>query len=124
MALLERDDQLDAARGYLADAAAGHGRLVYVAGEPGVGKTTFLEHVLEGGEATPLVGWCDGSATPPPLGPLVDMLPDAAGHLWPRAPHGRRCSPGCSRPCASHRARRRTSWSSRTPTGPTRPPWT
>jgi DNA-binding CsgD family transcriptional regulator/tetratricopeptide (TPR) repeat protein len=83
MALLERDEQVHAAQGYLADAAAGHGRLVYVAGEPGVGKTTFLEHLLATSDAKPLVGWCDGSATPSPLGPLVDMLPDLPRDVWP-----------------------------------------
>ncbi len=83
MALLERDEQLRAAQGYLADAAAGHGRLVFVAGEPGIGKTTFLEHLLATSDATPLVGWCDGSATPPPLGPLVDMLPQLPATTWP-----------------------------------------
>ena len=81
--LLERDEQLRAARGYLADAATGHGRLVYVAGEPGVGKTAFLEHLLGVEDAMPIIGWCDGSATPPPLGPLVDMLPDLPTSVWP-----------------------------------------
>ncbi len=83
MTLLERDEQLRAAQGYLAEAAAGHGRLVFVAGEPGVGKTTFLEHLLATSDAPPLVGWCDGSATPSPLGPLVDMLPDLPATVWP-----------------------------------------
>jgi predicted ATPase len=81
--LRERDDQLDAARGYLAEAAGGHGRLVYVAGEAGVGKTTFLDHVVSLGEASPIVGWCDGSATPSPFGPLVDMLSELPPGVWP-----------------------------------------
>lgn len=83
MTLLERDEHLQAAAGYLADAAAGHGRLVYVGGEAGVGKTTFLEGVADQAEAHVAVGWCDGSATPPPLGPLVDMLPDLPDGVWP-----------------------------------------
>ncbi|MEQ6903609.1 AAA family ATPase [Nocardioides sp. YIM 152588] len=83
MALLERDEQVRAARGYLADAAAGRGRLVYVAGEAGVGKTTFLDHLVALGGAVPVVGWCDGSATPPPLGPLADMAPDLPPDVWP-----------------------------------------
>src|SRR5262249_14740361 len=44
--LLEREDQLRAADGYLADAADGHGRLLFVAGEAGVGKTTFVTAVV------------------------------------------------------------------------------
>ena len=83
MSLLERDEQLRAAEGYLADAADGRGRLVYVAGESGVGKTTFLEHVVARSDAVPLVGWCDGSATPVPLGPLGDMLPGLPPGVWP-----------------------------------------
>lgn len=83
MTLLERDEQLRAAAGYLADAAAGHGRLVYVGGEAGVGKTTFIEGVAAQSGARVVVGWCDGSATPPPLGPLVDMLPDLPADTWP-----------------------------------------
>ncbi|WP_374456236.1 AAA family ATPase [Nocardioides sp.] len=83
MTLLERDEHLQAAAGYLADAAAGHGRLVYVGGEAGVGKTTFLEGVSAQADAHVAVGWCDGSATPPPLGPLVDMLPDLPDGVWP-----------------------------------------
>ncbi len=83
MALLERDEQLRAANSYLADAAAGHGRLVFVGGEAGVGKTTFLERLAAEADAHVATGWCDGSATPPPLGPLVDMLPDLPDGTWP-----------------------------------------
>ena len=83
MALLERDEQLHAATGYLADAAAGHGRLVFVGGEAGVGKTTFLDRLAAEADAHVATGWCDGSATPPPLGPLVDMLPDLPAGTWP-----------------------------------------
>ncbi len=87
MALLERDEQVQAVRGYLAEAAAGHGRLVYVAGEAGIGKTTFLEHVAaaarEQRTAVVATGWCDGAGTPAPLGPLVDMLPELPDGLWP-----------------------------------------
>ncbi len=83
MTLLERDEHLRAAAGYLADAAGGRGRLVYVGGEAGEGKTTFVEAVAAQARTRPVVGWCDGSATPPPLGPLVDMLPDLPEGVWP-----------------------------------------
>ena len=60
MPLLERDDQLRAADGYLADAADGHGRLLFVAGEAGVGKTTFVTAVVTaaGAGARVAVGRC------------------------------------------------------------------
>lgn len=83
MALLERDTQLRAAAGYLDAARAGHGRLVYLGGEAGIGKTTLLEHFARGAEARVAVGWCDGSATPAPLAPLVDMLPHLPAGTWP-----------------------------------------
>ena len=85
MPLLERDDQLRAAAGYLADAAAGHGRVLFVAGEAGVGKTTFVSAVVAAAGATARValGRCDGSATPAPLGPLAEMLPALPDGVWP-----------------------------------------
>ncbi|HEY7101936.1 MAG TPA: AAA family ATPase [Mycobacteriales bacterium] len=85
MPLLERDDQLRAATAYLADAAEGHGRVLFVAGEAGVGKTTFVAEVVAatGGAARVAVGRCDGSATPAPLGPLAEMLPALPDGVWP-----------------------------------------
>jgi DNA-binding CsgD family transcriptional regulator len=76
MALLERDPQLRAAGDWLADAAAGHGRLVFVAGEAGVGKTAFARRVASAASAQVAWGACDGISTPAPLGPLVEMAPD------------------------------------------------
>jgi DNA-binding CsgD family transcriptional regulator/tetratricopeptide (TPR) repeat protein len=83
--LLERREQLRACADYLAEAAAGHGRLVYVAGEAGVGKSTFTARVIAdaGAGAAVAVGACDGSATPAPLGPLVEMLPHLPRGVWP-----------------------------------------
>ena len=46
--LLERDAQLAALRDYAADARRGDGRLVLIAGEAGVGKTTLLEQFQAG----------------------------------------------------------------------------
>jgi DNA-binding CsgD family transcriptional regulator len=85
VALLERDPQLRAAAGWLADAAAGAGRLVFVAGEAGVGKTAFVRQVAAGaaGSARVAVGACDSVSTPAPLGPLVEMLPELPPGLWP-----------------------------------------
>jgi DNA-binding CsgD family transcriptional regulator/tetratricopeptide (TPR) repeat protein len=85
MSLLERGSAQAAAAGYLAEAVTGHGRLVFVAGEAGVGKTVFVESVLASAGATVAValGACDGSATPAPLGPLREMLPDLPADVWP-----------------------------------------
>ena len=76
MALLERDSQLRAAAGWLAEAVAGDGRLVFVAGEAGVGKTAFVQRVAAraGASARVAVGACDSVSTPAPLGPLAEML--------------------------------------------------
>lgn len=85
MTLLERVEHLRAVAGYLDDARAGHGRLVYVSGEAGIGKTSFVTAAAAASRtaARVAVGGCDGSATPVPLGPLRDMLPLLPPDLWP-----------------------------------------
>jgi predicted ATPase len=85
VALLEREAQLYAIAGYLDEAADGHGRMVFVAGEAGIGKTTFVGQVLAdaAGAARVATRTCDGSATPAPLGPLVEMLPQLPADIWP-----------------------------------------
>lgn len=74
MALLEREQQLGSLQEYAADAARADGRLVLVAGEAGVGKSTLLEELER---RRPEVRWawgaCDGLFTPRPLGPLLDI---------------------------------------------------
>ena len=85
MALLERDAPLRNASDYLAAAVKGNGRLVFIGGEAGVGKTTFVDRVVA--DAGPAVrvatGACDGSTTPAPLGPLREMLPTLPADVWP-----------------------------------------
>jgi DNA-binding CsgD family transcriptional regulator len=72
--LLERDAELDALVGALADASAGRGRLVFVAGEAGVGKTTLLRRFVQGQPETRVLwGSCDPLFAPRPLGPLLDV---------------------------------------------------
>ena len=85
MALLEREAQLQAVAGYLAEAAEGHGRMVFIAGEAGIGKTMFVGQVLADVARSARVahGTCDGSATPAPLGPLLEMLPQLPTDIWP-----------------------------------------
>ena len=124
--LLEREVQLQTIAGYLAEAADGHGRLVFVAGEAGIGKTTFVDQVLADAAraATVASGTCDGSATPAPLGPLVEMLPQLPAGVWPPDATRQECSPGCWRPCGNLGSESRICSSSRTRTGPTKRPWT
>lgn len=83
MELLERDPFLLELAGFLGAAAGGLGRLVFVAGEAGVGKTVLVEEfsrtVLP--EARVLRGACDPLSTPRPLGPLVDIARLVGGEL-------------------------------------------
>ena len=78
-ALLERDELLEGLRKAFADARAGHGTLLLVGGEAGVGKTTatrvFFEEVDH--DAIGLWGGCDPLATPPPLGPFLEIVAGA-----------------------------------------------
>lgn len=73
--LLEREAVLDGLRRALADALAGRGRLVLVAGEAGVGKTAAVRHFCDEVSASTRVLWgaCDALFTPRPLGPFVDI---------------------------------------------------
>ncbi|MFL5912194.1 MAG: ATP-binding protein, partial [Gaiellaceae bacterium] len=73
--LLEREPVLDGLRRALADATAGRGRLVLVAGEAGVGKTAALRCFSNEASASARVLWgaCDPLFTPRPLAPFVDI---------------------------------------------------
>ncbi|HEX5505636.1 MAG TPA: ATP-binding protein, partial [Thermomicrobiales bacterium] len=71
-ALVGREREQAALRGWLAAALAGHGRLVLVGGEAGIGKTALAEALCA--EATEhgalvLVGRCYDLAETPPYGP-------------------------------------------------------
>src|SRR5690606_27987243 len=61
--LVERDHQLDTLGSYLDDAATGHGRLVYVSGEAGVGKSALVSAFASSvaPRAHVSVAYCDGS---------------------------------------------------------------
>jgi DNA-binding winged helix-turn-helix (wHTH) protein/tetratricopeptide (TPR) repeat protein len=77
--VLEREDALALLHAALLDAAGGHGRIVTIAGEPGMGKTTVLRSFLAGIErGRSLVGRCDDLVTPLPLGPFHDIARHAA----------------------------------------------
>ena len=81
--LLERAPFIEALDGWQRDAVAGHGRLVLLAGEAGIGKTALVRQFCEGREDDSRVLWgaCDGLRTPRPLGPLIDMASDLDGPL-------------------------------------------
>ncbi len=73
--LLEREDDLAALERSLgAVRRSATGQAVFVAGEAGVGKTALVRHFCDGlGGTTVLWGGCDPLATPPPLGPFVEV---------------------------------------------------
>jgi DNA-binding CsgD family transcriptional regulator/tetratricopeptide (TPR) repeat protein len=73
--LLERDQQLTELKRYLDEARQGRGRLVFLSGEAGAGKTTLIEAFsAELGRQTPIaIVSCDGIGMPGPFGPLFDV---------------------------------------------------
>ena len=78
MRLLERDAPLATLHRLRAEATSVGGRLVFVEGEAGVGKTSLLgafRGSVPNGVRT-LLGSCDPLSTPRPLGPLVDIADD------------------------------------------------
>jgi energy-coupling factor transporter ATP-binding protein EcfA2 len=87
VSLLERRPQVEALVAYAAEARAGDGRLVLVAGEAGVGKSTLVEAVESAVRETQpgarwLWGRCDGQFTPRPLGPVVEVAEQLGGPAW------------------------------------------
>ena len=83
--LLERDGALATLGEARATAGGGEGRVVFVSGEPGIGKTAlvtrFVSDLDEGARA--FVGTCDDLSIPRPLGPFRDL----AGTVSPDLAH-------------------------------------
>jgi ATP/maltotriose-dependent transcriptional regulator MalT len=82
--LLERSQNLSTledALGAVLDSS--RGRLVFVGGEAGVGKTTLVRTFCNqhAGSARLLAGACDALFTPRPLGPLLDITRTTGGEL-------------------------------------------
>jgi DNA-binding CsgD family transcriptional regulator/tetratricopeptide (TPR) repeat protein len=75
MDLLERGPALLELSRLLSEAREGHGRLVFVGGEAGIGKTSLVRRFAGMvGDRTPvLMGGCDPLSTPRPLAPLIDI---------------------------------------------------
>src|SRR5215470_6709482 len=77
--LVEREGFLDSLERLLGEALLGGGRLVFLGGEAGVGKTalaTALAEAVSGPEVRR--GSCDNVTTAEALGPILDALPELA----------------------------------------------
>ena len=82
MELLQRQSSLSELARFAQEARDGDGRLVLVAGEAGVGKTTLVEQLQRDlPDARWSWGACDGLFTPRPLGPLFDLAGQLGGEL-------------------------------------------
>ena len=75
MHLLERQEQLDTLSWCLQQARSASGKLVLVAGEPGLGKSSLIEQFAAqlGSSVRTLWGGCDALATPRALGPVHEI---------------------------------------------------
>ena len=75
MELLERDVALATLAGGYDDAVRGSGRVVFVTGEPGIGKTSLVTRFVRGlgADTRVLFGTCDDLSIPRPLGPIRDL---------------------------------------------------
>ena len=72
--LIEREDALEALRTSVDAVRAGHGQVVVIDGEAGIGKTTLLRQFSLSGQGVRMIwGKSDALSTPRPLGPLHDM---------------------------------------------------
>lgn len=74
--LLEREELLASLTAGRAEAAAGTGRLVFVGGEAGVGKTMLIAEFSQGEDSAIRVlrGTADSPTTAAPLGPFLDAM--------------------------------------------------
>src|SRR5690349_18762079 len=83
MELLERDAPVAVLAGLAAEGARGSGRLVFVGGEAGIGKSSLVrafEAAVPPGTAV-RTGWCDSLGAPRVLGPLHDIARAEGGRL-------------------------------------------
>jgi len=81
--LLEREPFLANLGAALAEAARGHGQLVLIGGEAGVGKSSLVRRFCEDHRASArvLIGACDPLATPRPLGPVFDIASELGSEV-------------------------------------------
>ncbi|MBV8528310.1 MAG: AAA family ATPase [Candidatus Dormibacteraeota bacterium] len=85
MELLERAPQLERLAALLRGAESGHGRLAFVAGDAGSGKSSLLRAFCQSVSPATQSFWgmCDPLTTPRPLGPLLDIAPHLGVELAP-----------------------------------------
>jgi len=78
--LVEREHVLGRLTALLDDAATGSGRLVFLTGEAGIGKTAVSTALADLAADRLSVRWgtCDDIATAAPLGPFTDAVPELA----------------------------------------------
>jgi DNA-binding CsgD family transcriptional regulator len=76
--LLERDDAIAVTSNCVTRAGSGDGSVVLISGEAGFGKSSLVAELSKryAKYAHFLVGYCDASNTPQPLGPLSDFAED------------------------------------------------
>ena len=80
--LLERERELSSLTDALADIGSnGRGRLAFVRGEAGVGKTALVRRFCSLVPTRILWGGCEPLFTPRPLGPFLDIAEAAGGEL-------------------------------------------
>ncbi|MCI0579434.1 MAG: ATP-binding protein, partial [Chloroflexi bacterium] len=86
MELLERESYLAALETVLAEAISDSGRVAFVSGEAGIGKTALVEQFARRHRNNVRLLWgaCDALFTPRPLGPLYDMAAQMQGELLAR----------------------------------------
>jgi DNA-binding CsgD family transcriptional regulator/tetratricopeptide (TPR) repeat protein len=81
--LIEREHTLGRLTALLEESAGGAGRLAFLGGEAGVGKTTVVTDIAgrATGSMTVRRGGCDAVAIGAALGPLVDAVPELADDI-------------------------------------------
>lgn len=83
MDLLERDQIVDDLTAILRSAGSGQGRLVFLGGEAGIGKSSVVHRLAA--ECRPfarvITGACDPVSTPPPLAPIQELALVSDGPL-------------------------------------------